>query len=51
MEEIFIYALAGGEPIITLAKQAQKYTDATTSSVYLRLKEGTALSRIPWRNK
>ena len=47
MEEIFIYALAGGEPVITLAKQAQKYTDATTSSVYLRLKEGTRYHGFP----
>jgi lipopolysaccharide export system permease protein len=47
MEEIFIYALAGGEPIITLAKQAQKYTDATTSSVYLRLKEGARYHGFP----
>ena len=47
MEEIFIYALAGGEPIITLAKQAQKYTDTTTSSVYLRLKEGTRYHGFP----
>jgi len=47
MEEIFIYALAGGEPIITLAKQAQKYTDATTSSVYLRLKEGVRYHGFP----
>jgi lipopolysaccharide export system permease protein len=47
MEEIFIYALAGGEPVITLAKQAQKYTDTTTSSVYLRLKEGTRYHGFP----
>jgi lipopolysaccharide export system permease protein len=47
MEEIFIYALASGEPVITLAKQAQKYTDATTSSVYLRLKEGTRYHGFP----
>ena len=47
MEEIFIYALAGGEPVITLAKQAQKYTDVATSSVYLRLKEGTRYHGFP----
>ncbi|RUM84171.1 MAG: LPS export ABC transporter permease LptF, partial [Candidatus Thioglobus sp.] len=47
MEEIFIYALAGSEPVITLAKQAQKYTDATTNSVYLRLKEGTRYHGFP----
>jgi lipopolysaccharide export system permease protein len=47
MEEIFIYALAAGEPVITLAKQAQKYTNTTTSSVYLRLKEGTRYHGFP----
>ena len=47
MEEIFIYALAGNEPIITLAKQAQKYTDSTTGSVYLRLKDGTRYHGFP----
>lgn len=41
MEQIFIYALVGGEPVITLAEQAQKYTDAATNSVYLRLRNGT----------
>ncbi len=45
--KVEIYALAGGEPVITLAKQAQKYTDATTSSVYLRLKEGTRYHGFP----
>ncbi len=47
MEEIFIYALVGGEPVITLAKQAQKYTDAATNSAYLRLKEGTRYHGFP----
>ncbi len=41
MEEIFIYTLVNNEPVITLAKQAQKYTNLNTNSVYLRLKNGT----------
>ncbi|OIR25138.1 LPS export ABC transporter permease LptF [Bathymodiolus thermophilus thioautotrophic gill symbiont] len=40
MEEVFIYALVGGEPVITLAKKAQKYTDPSTNNIYLRLKDG-----------
>ncbi|SMN11567.1 permease YjgP/YjgQ family protein [uncultured Candidatus Thioglobus sp.] len=39
MEEIFIYTLVGGKPVITLAKQAEKYTNKA-NSVYLRLKDG-----------
>lgn len=47
MEEIFIYTLANNEPIITLAAQAQKYTDIKTKSVYLRLKDGTRYHGFP----
>ena len=47
MEEIFVYTYAGGEPVITLAKQAQKYSDASTGSVYLRLKEGRRYHGFP----
>ena len=47
MEEIFIYALSAGEPIITLAKQAQKYTNSITNSTYLRLKDGTRYHGFP----
>ncbi len=47
MEEIFIYALSNDEPVITLAKQAQKYTDGITNSAYLRLKEGTRYHGLP----
>ncbi|SMM98997.1 permease YjgP/YjgQ family protein [uncultured Candidatus Thioglobus sp.] len=39
MEEIFIYTLVNGKPVITLAKQAEKYTNEA-NSVYLRLKDG-----------
>ncbi len=41
MEEVFIYTLVNNEPVITLAKQAQKYTNLNTNSVYLHLKNGT----------
>jgi lipopolysaccharide export system permease protein len=47
MEEIFIYSLVGSESIITLAEQAQKYTEPTTKSVYLRLKNGTRYHGFP----
>ncbi len=47
MEEIFIYTLVGEESIITLAKQAQKYTDSISNSVYLRLKDGTRYHGFP----
>ncbi len=41
MEGIFIYTLVNNEPVIILAKQAKKYTNLNTNSVYLRLKDGT----------
>lgn len=47
MEEIFIYTLVNNEPVITLAKQAQKYTNFNTNSVYLRLKNGTRYHGFP----
>ena len=47
MEEIFIYTFANNQPIITLAAQAQKYTDINTKSVYLRLKDGTRYHGFP----
>jgi len=47
MEEVFIYAVVNGEPIITLAKEAQKYTDLNTNSIYLRLKEGVRYHGFP----
>ena len=47
MEEIFIYTLSNDESIITLAKQANKYTDGITKSVYLRLKDGTRYHGFP----
>lgn len=47
MEEIFIYTLVDGEPVITLASQAQKFTDTNTKSVYLRLKNGARYHGFP----
>ena len=47
MEDIFIYAMADNEPVITLASQAQKYTNANTKNVYLRLKDGARYHGFP----
>jgi len=47
MEEIFIYALDNESPIIVLASEAKKYTDATNDSIYLRLKNGTRYEGLP----
>ncbi len=40
MQEVFIHAKSANGSVITLAKKAQKYTDSTTGSVYLRLQDG-----------
>jgi len=47
MEEIFIYALDNESPVIVLASEAKKYTDATNNSIYLRLKNGTRYEGLP----
>jgi len=47
MEEIFIYGLANEIPTIVLASEAKKYTDATSNSIYLRLKNGTRYVGLP----
>jgi len=47
MDEIFIYALDKEKPVIVLASQAKKYTDAKTDSIYLRLKNGTRYEGLP----
>jgi len=47
MEEIFIYGLGDQNPVIVLASEAKKYTDAKTSSIYLRLKNGTRYEGLP----
>lgn len=40
MEEVFIYTSVDDEPVITLAKQAKKYTNPKTHSTYLHLQNG-----------
>lgn len=40
MEEIFIYAIDDGNPVIVLASEAKKYIDSESNSTYLQLKEG-----------
>jgi len=47
MEEIFIYSLGDDSPIIVLAAEAKKYTDAQSKSVYLRLKDGIRYEGVP----
>ncbi|MDC1536732.1 LPS export ABC transporter permease LptF [Candidatus Thioglobus sp.] len=47
MEEIFIYALANETPVIVLASEAKKYTDAKNNSIYLRLKNGSRYEGLP----
>jgi len=47
MEEIFIYALADETPVIVLASEAKKYTDAKNNSIYLRLKNGSRYEGLP----
>jgi len=47
MEEIFIYALDNENPVIVLASEARKYTDARNDSIYLRLKNGTRYEGLP----
>ena len=47
MEEIFIYALDKGKPVIVLASEANKYTNAETESIYLRVKNGIRYEGLP----
>jgi len=47
MEEIFIYAWDNEKPVIVLAPEAKKYTDASNDSIYIRLKNGTRYVGLP----
>ena len=47
MEEIFIYALDDGNPVIVLASEAKKYIDSESNSTYLKLKDGIRYVGIP----
>ena len=47
MEEIFIYIASKDSPIIVLATEAIKYTDLSSESIYLRLKNGIRYEGLP----
>ena len=47
MEEVFIYALDDESPVVVLASDAKKYTDAKNGSIYLRLENGTRYEGLP----
>jgi len=47
MEEIFIYASSDENSVIVLAKEATKYTDPKSDSIYLRLKNGNRYEGLP----
>jgi len=47
MEEIFIYSSGNGKPIIVLASEAKKYTNAQSKNIYLRLKDGVRYEGLP----
>ena len=47
MEEIFIYITRKESPVIVLASEAIKYTDSTSQSIYLRLKDGVRYEGLP----
>jgi lipopolysaccharide export system permease protein len=47
MEEVFIYVSSKEGPVIVLASEAMKYTDSTSQSIYLRLKDGVRYEGLP----
>ena len=47
MEEIFIYLSKETSPVIVLASEAVRYTDAKNQSIYLRLKDGVRYEGLP----
>ena len=47
MEEIFIYGINDGNPVIVLASEANKYIDSKSNSTYLKLKDGIRYMGIP----
>ena len=47
MEEVFIYVSSKESPVIVLASEATKYTDSTSQSIYLRLKDGLRYEGLP----
>jgi lipopolysaccharide export system permease protein len=47
MQEIFIYAIDNGKPVIVLAEEATKYIDDESKSIYLRLRDGIRYQGLP----
>ena len=47
MEEVFIYVSSKESPVIVLASEATKYSDSTSQSIYLRLKDGVRYEGLP----
>jgi lipopolysaccharide export system permease protein len=47
MEEVFIYVSSKESPVIVLASEATKFTDSTSQSIYLRLKDGVRYEGLP----
>ena len=47
LEEIFIYVSNKVSPVIVLASTGIKYTDSTSQSIYLRLKNGVRYEGLP----
>ena len=47
MEEVFIYITRKESPVIVVASEAIKYTDSTSQSIYLRLKDGVRYEGLP----
>jgi lipopolysaccharide export system permease protein len=47
MQEIFIYAIDNGQPVIVLAEEAIKYIDDESKSIYLRLRDGIRYQGLP----
>jgi lipopolysaccharide export system permease protein len=47
LEEIFIYVSNKESPLIVLASSGIKYTDPTSQSIYLRLKDGVRYEGFP----
>ena len=47
MQEIFIYAIDNGKPVIVLAEEATKYIDDEGKGIYLRLRDGIRYQGLP----
>tara|TARA_B100000497_G_scaffold29691_1_gene34718 strand:+ start:1046 stop:2212 length:1167 start_codon:yes stop_codon:yes gene_type:complete len=47
LEEVFIYVSNKVSPVIILASTGIKYTDSTSQSIYLRLKDGVRYEGLP----